>query len=86
MLDADKILTNKVYKTRRLLLAYNVELLISLTKASAEEMAVSNSKLDIFADLLSGMPFTPDVNGDLRAGIHSSSGYPVLLGALAEKC
>lgn len=80
-------LHKKIYKTVRLLLAYNFELIVKLPKSVVKDIKSSGAgQLRILPELMSGLPFTIEGENTLYARTDQNNIYPVLLGVLAQRC
>jgi hypothetical protein len=83
---SDSILEQPVHKTVRLLLGYNVDIIIKVPQSAASELDnFGDSQLGLFPELLGGIPFVRR-GLELHASIEDKSNFPVLLGVLTEMC
>jgi hypothetical protein len=84
--DAPKELGQKICKTTKLLLAYDVEVVLELEKTLVSGLGVRN--VPVFPDVFGGIPFSigEEVEGKVvsRAGLPRANAYPVLLAVLAD--
>ena len=75
-------------KTKKLLLAYGVELVVRLppevAKALRSESTEEEANISILPEVLGGLSVTWGKDGVLEATVAKQNGYPVLLGVLAE--
>lgn len=87
---AEASLSKQIFKTTKLLLGYDVSIVLELDSTIIAALQQTNgTSFQMFPDVFGDIPFSikEEVDGKtvLRAGLPKANAYPVLLAVLAEK-